>query len=70
MATTFLSKTNVNSTENMTCHFINNDVLLGGYDMIKILQNYLRFRSINISNCPGISKFPTNIMKVIYSDIK
>ena len=54
----------------MTSHFINNDVLLGGYDMIKILQNYLGFRSINIFNCPGISKFPTNIMKVIYSDIK
>ena len=34
MATKFNSKTNISKTRNMMCHFINNDVILGNYDVM------------------------------------
>ena len=34
MATKFNSKTNINKTKNMMCHFIDNDVILANYDVM------------------------------------
>ena len=34
MATKFNLKTNISKTRNMMCHFIDNDVILGNYDIV------------------------------------
>ena len=42
MASKFLSKTNVNYSKNMTCHFIDNDVMMEiRRSDVRILQNPL-----------------------------